>query len=205
MAKFEELKNKLLVGKLTPDEEAEYLAALKEKQLETGKYDTNKARMLDQERTDRMLRERGERLLNPASPKDLPEKVWDAKAARGAKDVAEEVPTLYDLDEEKLRYKELMKEQKRADMLSGKGTKRFGKIAGKLGKKVAMGIPLIGPAIAGISALATNDAAAAVPFLNEAEDTGAAPGSLSAKLESGQRLTPEEMEEFKRQMEKELE
>lgn len=63
------------------------------------------------------------------------------------------------------------------------------KIAGNANKvpRIYRSIPLIGPAIAGAAAIATQDANAAIPLLNEAENLGPEPGSEDWEIENPQR------------------
>ena len=68
------------------------------------------------------------------------------------------------------------------------------KAVGKLAKKGLKMLPIVGGVA---TALATNDAAAAVPFLGDSAELGPEKGSLDRKLESGDELTPEEMERLK--------
>jgi hypothetical protein len=83
-------------------------------------------------------------------------------------------------------------------------TARFKKLRKFAGLPVKGLAAALGP-IAGIgTALMTGDASAALPEALRSDPLGPAPGSLSAKLESGERLTPEEIEQFKREMEENI-
>jgi hypothetical protein len=65
-------------------------------------------------------------------------------------------------------------------------------------KSVAGGVPYFGALMGALSALNSGDVSAAVPVLNDVDDLGPAKGSLEAKLESGEPLTPEEKLELLR-------
>jgi len=78
--------------------------------------------------------------------------------------------------------------------------KKAGKVASKASKVARRGlksVPILGSLIGIGSALASGDSSAAVPILNEAETLGPKKGTLQHKLESGQKLTKEEMEKLK--------
>jgi len=121
-------------------------------------------------------------------------------------DLADEVvPSESGLSQKDLNQQYTAK--KAADLKAANSAKasRFSKLRRMAGLPLKGLAAAVGP-IAGIgTALMTGDASAALPEALRSDPLGAAPGSLSAKLESGQRLTPEEMEQFKREMEEELE
>jgi len=72
---------------------------------------------------------------------------------------------------------------------------RFPKLMSKLGSG-AKALPIVGPALGALSALSSGDASAAVPVLNDIESTGPERGSLEARYESGEKLSPIEMQEL---------
>lgn len=90
-----------------------------------------------------------------------------------------------------------MFKNKIAKILESRAAAKAAKLAGEAGgalKSVGKHIPMLGGLAVGLgTALATGDASAAVPVLNEADSLGPEAGSLEHKLESGT-ITPEEME-----------
>lgn len=79
--------------------------------------------------------------------------------------------------------------ESRALAKAGNVAKQGLNIASEAGKR----IPMLGGLAVGLgTALATRDASAAVPGLNEADVVGPVEGSIEHKLESGQPLTDEE-------------
>lgn len=70
--------------------------------------------------------------------------------------------------------------------------KKAGRLS-KLGKKGLKVIPFLGPILAGV---VSQDANAAVPVLSEADPLGPTEGTLESKLESGEKMSPEEMQDL---------
>lgn len=109
------------------------------------------------------------------------------------------VETLYDMADMKKEFRAKELASKRASML-GKG-KSIGK---SVGKRVGNRLPILASLLGAYSAFQSGDAAAAVPILNEAEGLGPRKGSLEYKLESGERLSPEEYEQLRKMQEDSL-
>jgi len=76
---------------------------------------------------------------------------------------------------------------------------RFPKLMSKLGSG-AKALPIVGPALGALSALSSGDASAAVPILNDIESTGPERGSLESRYESGEKLSPTEMQELMKKL-----
>lgn len=67
-------------------------------------------------------------------------------------------------------------------------------------KKGLKSFPLLGSIVAGLSALSSGDAAAAIPILDQADDLGPSAESLEGRFERGE-LTPEERMRFLKRLE----
>ena len=67
-------------------------------------------------------------------------------------------------------------------------------------KKGLKSFPLLGSLVGGLAALSSNDAAAAIPVLDQADDLGAPADSLEGRFERGE-LSPEELMNFYKRLE----
>lgn len=63
-------------------------------------------------------------------------------------------------------------------------------------RKMSKGIPMLGAITSLGAGLMSGDASAAIPVLSEADDLGPQVGTLEQKLESGEKLTDEEMKQL---------
>lgn len=67
---------------------------------------------------------------------------------------------------------------------------------GPIAKKFGKSIPAVAAVLGVGSAMASDDMTKAIPVLNEAEDLGPAANTLAGRLERGERLSPEEMQQL---------
>jgi hypothetical protein len=153
------------------------------------------------ERQRKFVEERAKFQTDGVVPKEkveVPEKVYDVNEVKQEAAQLKRKPEDYSVPEVKKEAAEIAKDIQREEMLKRGRFAQLRKAAGKVGKK----LPGIAGAIFGAyNTLKSGDANAAVSDLSGSEDLGPAQGTLEYKLESGQKLTPEEVEMLRKQME----